>query len=397
MEDKQLQEISEIERQIAIATDPKVTFKIEGVSKAQQALASEQRDYEKVIEYGRIYLLAKRKTTELIEPNISQYHGNRFIGSDDIVTSYKLSDYGFDKKEWSRRTKLLDFPADYIDEFIDDCVGKNKEPTFYGYLNFIKKYTQPIDDDAEPEIDKAEELRQKWGVEYGQVWMLGNHQLICGDCDDRLIFRSALALGIPKMILTDPPYGMNLDTDYSKLPSTKPEGNKTYSPVKGDNQEFLYDDFGLNCHEEFWFGADYYRKSIPDGGSWLVWDKRVEEKFDAMIGSAFELIWSKNEHKREIIRWNNTLFSGNAEAKDKLHPTIKPTKVVAWIIEKYSNKGQIIIDMYSGAGSTIIACENLERICTAIEIEPKYVAVTLQRFLDAFEIEPKLKEGAWQG
>jgi DNA modification methylase len=75
---------------------------------------------------------------------------------------------------------------------------------------------------------------------------------------------------------------------------------------------------------------------------------------------------------------------------------MKPTKVVAWILSKYSNKKQIVIDMYSGSGSTIIACENLERICTAIEIEPKYVAVTLQRFLDAFEIEPIMKEGSWQ-
>jgi DNA modification methylase len=393
--DNKLAKISEIERQIVTATDPKVTFEIEGVSKAEQALAKEQRDFEKVIEYGRIYLLAKRKTTELIEPRIT-YGGDRrseqFQGN-EIVT---LKSYGFDKMEWSRRTKLLDFPEDYIDEFIDDCITKSKEPTFYGYLNFIKKYTEPIEDDAEPEIDKAEELRQKWGVEPGQVWMLGNHQLICGDCNDPIIFKSALAIGKPTMILADPPYGMNLDTDYSKMPSTKPEGNKTYDPIMGDSQEFQYNNFGLDCNEEFWFGADYYRRSIPEGGSWLVWDKRVEEKFDAMIGSAFELIWSKNEHKREIIRCNNTLFSGEAEAKNKLHPTMKPTKVVAWILSKYSNKKQIVIDMYSGSGSTIIACENLERICTAIEIEPKYVAVTLQRFLDAFEIEPIMKEGSWQ-
>ena len=195
--------------------------------------------------------------------------------------------------------------------------------------------------DAPEKIDKAELLRQKWGVEFGQVWKLGKHRLICGDC------RSIQLTG--DVIIADPPYGMNLDTDYSKLPSTKAEGNKTYSPVIGDDTPFDYQSIPIHCEEEFWFGADYYRKTIPNGGSWLVWDKRVEEKFDAMFGSAFELIWSKVKHKREIIRHNNTLFSGQAEAQGKLHPTAKPTKVIEWIIERYSNKGNIIIDPFAGS------------------------------------------------
>lgn len=229
--------------------------------------------------------------------------------------------------------------------------------------------------DAPDKIDEAELLRQKWGVELGQVWKLSKHRLYCGDCKNIQLTGD--------VIIADPPYGMNLDTDYSKLPSTKPEGNKTYDAVIGDDRPFDYQSIPLHCAEEFWFGADYYRKTIPDGGSWLVWDKRVEEKFDAMFGSAFELIWSKVQHKREIIRWNNTLFSGQKEAQGKLHPTAKPTKVIEWIIDRYSNRGNTIIDPFAGSGTTIIACENLGRICQAIEIEPKYVAVVLERWLEA--------------
>ena len=229
--------------------------------------------------------------------------------------------------------------------------------------------------DAPDKIDEAELLRQKWGVESGQVWKLSKHRLYCGDCKNIQLTGD--------VIIADPPYGMNLDTDYSKLPSTKPEGNKTYDAVIGDDRPFDYQSIPLHCAEEFWFGADYYRKTIPDGGSWLVWDKRVEEKFDAMFGSAFELIWSKVQHKREIIRWNNTLFSGQKEAQGKLHPTAKPTKVIEWIIDRYSNRGNTIIDPFAGSGTTIIACENLGRICQAIEIEPKYVAVALERWLEA--------------
>jgi DNA modification methylase len=246
------------------------------------------------------------------------------------------------------------------------------------------------DKDEQPAVDEAEELRKKWGVEVGQIWVMGKHQLICGDCNNPAVFAKAMRLGQPDMILTDPPYGMGLDTDYSKMPSTKDEGNKTYAPIISDNQAFRYNNYGLECNEEFWFGADYYHFTLPDGGSWLVWDKREQEKFDAMFGSGFELIWSKTPHKRDIIRCNNTLFSGEPEARGKLHPTIKPTKVITWLLTKYSKYEQVVIDMYAGAGTTIIACENLNRVCTAIEIVPKYVAVTLQRYYDTFERKPEL-------
>jgi DNA modification methylase len=245
--------------------------------------------------------------------------------------------------------------------------------------------------DAIPSIDKALILQDKWGVEPGQVWILGNHRLVCGNSQDPATLGLALDGNQPDLMINDPPYGMELDTDYSKMPSTKPEGNKIYSPIVGDDKPFNYGSVILRCNEEFWFGADYYHRSLPDGGSWLVWDKRVDENFDAMIGSAFELIWSKKQHKREIIRHNNTLFSGEAEAKNKLHPTIKPAKVIEWIVERYSNPGGIIADLYAGAGTTIIACENKKRRCIAIEIEPKYVAVTLDRWVSAFGIEPILE------
>lgn len=138
------------------------------------------------------------------------------------------------------------------------------------------------------------------------------------------------------MVFTDPPYGMSLDTNYSKLPSHLKNGNRDYSKIIGDNEDFtpslittIFDNFN-NCNEIFIFGADYFAELLQDknNGSWLVWDKRVEEKFDRMIGSAFELCWSKNKHKREIIRCNNTLYSGEQDAQNKVHPTQKPIKVI---------------------------------------------------------------------
>jgi len=249
--------------------------------------------------------------------------------------------------------------------------------------------------DTEPQIDKAEELRQKWGVEIGQMWQLGEHRLICGDCTDAAVVERVMGGEKADIEIHDPPYGMNLDTDYSKMPSAKKGGNKGYKPVKGDNVDFDPSHLlSSSANELFLWGADYYCELIPNKneGTWLIWDKRVEDKFDEMIGSAFELVWSRVRHKRQIIRYNNTLFSGNSEAKNKLHPTQKPTAVYEWLLNKYSKEGDISADFYLGAGSHLLACHNLNRKARAIEIDPGYVAVTLQRFKDHTGVNPILMD-----
>jgi tRNA G10 N-methylase Trm11 len=181
-------------------------------------------------------------------------------------------------------------------------------------------------------------------------------------------------------IISDPPYGMDLDTDYSKLPSTKKEGNKTYSRVIGDNSEFDPIPYLSLANEIILWGADYYADRLPKGGSWFVWDKRVDENFDKMIGSAFELCWSKIKHKREIVRCNNTLFSGEQDAKNKVHPTQKPIKVCVWFIEKLSKSNDLILDLFGGSGSTLIACEQIGRKCHMMELDPLYVDVIIKRW-----------------
>jgi DNA modification methylase len=216
----------------------------------------------------------------------------------------------------------------------------------------------------------------------GDLWILGNHRLLCGDSTDVLAVERLMDGQKADLVLTDPPYGMNLDTDYSKLPSTKAEGNKTYSPVAGDDAEYdpstVLNCFDY-CDEIIMFGADYYAKFLP-AGSWYVWDKRVEEKFDRMIGSAFELAWSKHKHKREIARFNNTLFSGEVEARNKVHPTQKPTKLIEWFFERIN--ALLVVDLYGGSGTTLIACEKTSRHCRMMELDPAYCDVIVKRWED---------------
>jgi len=256
--------------------------------------------------------------------------------------------------------------------------------------------------DAEPQIDKAEELRAKWGVEPGQLWELGDHRLLCGDSTKKEDVDRVMGGERAACCCTDPPYGMNLDTDWSDAVGSmgsigqknKTAGNK-YAPVIGDDAPFdpspIFDLW--SAKEMFLFGADYYAEHIPSrtDGSWLCWDKRKDTQADA-IGAEFELCWSKQKHKRRMLRhdWFGFLSSANAsEARNRQHPTQKPTSLICDILTQWTQGGCIVSDPYCGSGTTIIACEQLGRKCRAIEISPAYVAVALQRWADATGKTPR--------
>jgi DNA modification methylase len=238
--------------------------------------------------------------------------------------------------------------------------------------------------------DDVPPLGEETHIKRGDLFALGDHRLMCGDATS--IEDAARLLGgvSVDVILTDPPYGIALDTDYSKMPGGNAKSimhrtPNTYRPIVGDAQPFdaapIRESFG-NVAEQFWFGADYYRRSLGGSdldGSWLVWDKRSPDS-DTVIGSGFELIWSAQRHKRDLLRhyWNGAI--GSAEARGRVHPTQKPSALMAEILDRWSEAGAVVWDGFSGSGTTIIAAEQLGRRCYAMEIDPRYVAVTIERW-----------------
>lgn len=110
-----------------------------------------------------------------------------------------------------------------------------------------------------------------------------------------------------------------------------------------------------------------------------------------MWGSGFELCWSKKPHKRDLIRvkWAGIFGMETQDTKKRVHPTQKPVELVNWILERYSLKNNIVYDAFGGSGSTMVACEQLDRQCRMMELEPEYTAVILQRMAD-MGLEPEL-------
>lgn len=245
-----------------------------------------------------------------------------------------------------------------------------------------------IEEEQEIMDDEVPEVPEEPKAKLGDIYQLGNHRLMCGDSTSEEDVEKLMNGVKADMVFTDPPYGMNLDTDYSKMNGNEGCGNKYEQGIVDDfNPKMIKIIMDLNVKETFLWGADYYAELLPNknNGSWLVWDKRENEEtgnnVDNRFGSMFELCWSKNKHKREIIRY---MWAGMMKQKDydikRYHPTQKPAKLISIFLEKYSQKNEIILDLFGGSGSTLIACEQLNRKCYMMELDPHYIDVIIQRW-----------------
>lgn len=238
-----------------------------------------------------------------------------------------------------------------------------------------------VEDEA-PEVSEAEPISK-----LGEVYQLGRHRVMCGDSTKIEDVEKLMDGKKADMVFTDPPYGMNLDADYSGMKGWAT--GKKYNNVIGDHSDFNNDFINIifsmfdYVKEKFLFGGDYYVNLLPNfgkDGAWIVWDKRVDESKDKMFGSGFEMLWSQEKHQRRILRGQWAGFMGDKEARNRVHPTQKPTKILSEIIQEYSSSEQLVVDLFLGSGSTLIACEQTNRTCYGMELDPRYIDVIRRRY-----------------
>ena len=117
--------VNKASQALAQANTPAQTKQIESISRAAIAYAKEQKDYEMMVEATHLYIMARRKTTELIAPEIK--HGGDKQGNNTVT----LKDYGFTKMQWNRREMELSIPTESVDEYFDECISKGWNPSLY--------------------------------------------------------------------------------------------------------------------------------------------------------------------------------------------------------------------------------------------------------------------------
>ena len=187
--------------------------------------------------------------------------------------------------------------------------------------------------------------------------------------------------------ITDPPYGVSERTERASAGRGGPKGGKSgkgkfitandFPPIYGDSTPFNPWPW-VSMKRVVLFGANHYAPKLPPSPTWIVWDKRcgLAENDNADC----ELAWVKDAGPARIVRhyWNGMTRESEVN-EPRVHPTQKPVAVMQWIISRYAEPADIVLDPYLGSGTTLVAAKKLKHRAIGIEIEEKYCEIAAKR------------------
>lgn len=275
------------------------------------------------------------------------------------------------------------------------------------------------EDDPEVSGEHLDELRDEWETAEGQMWEIpsagGSHFIICGDCTDRAVVERVLDGAQWDMIVTDPPYGISYDKKNAFLNAIG-HSMRLEVPIAGDEKQsgtaadLWRDAFGLL--REFGKPGGVFYVTTPTGD---MLPAMLNAMADAGMPMRHGLVWVKNHmvlgrsdynYKHEFIIYGwiegaahtfngpggaTSVWEFDKPVSSKLHPTMKPIALFEYAIMNGSNTGEIVLDPFSGSGTTLLASEGAGRFARCIELDPRYVAVTLKR-AEEKGLKPRLVE-----
>ena len=284
--------------------------------------------------------------------------------------------------------------------FESQAVRDMLEALANGERDVMPDLTEPVEDPG-PQIDRADELREKWQTERGQVWEVGRHRLMCGDATRKQDVEQILAGNVPLLMVTDPPYGVNYDPAWRQgLVPNHPQQGAIGAVTNDDRAEW----------RDAWIlypGDVAYVWSAPGFLQALAGANLLFADFEIRT----QIIWAKSSfvigrghyHYQHEVCWyavkkgrtgnwlgdrsQATIWTIDRPVRnDTGHATQKPVECMARPIRNHAGD---VYDPFLGFGTTMVAAEQLGRICYGMEIEPKYVAVTLER-MAGMGLNPKL-------
>ena len=224
-------------------------------------------------------------------------------------------------------------------------------------------------------------------VKPGDVWLLGNNRLMCGDCRLKSDITTLMNGMQADLIVTDPPYNVAYTG-----------GTEDELTIQNDSMDndmfatFLRQVFGIMSDSE----GENFRASLRKAGFKIaqccVWVK------NSMVMGRQDYQWQHEpclygwkpgaSHKWYSDRKQTTTWFFDKPQRNSIHPTMKPIALMAYPICNSSAHGDIVLDIFSGSGSTLMACQQVDRICHAMEIDPKYVVGTVNRYKAMFPEQP---------
>jgi len=319
-----------------------------------------------------------------------RYEAALKMGCESVPVDFQ--DYGNEAEEWAdliadnRIAELASIDEDELTGILQEMHQnfKDFDLTLTGVEDIAARLAgaDGAGDAPEPQIDRAEELQKEWKTATGQVWSIGKHRLMCGDSTKKDDVDRLMGGVSPTLMVTDPPYGIGYE--YSKHDDS--------DSVKND--KMIEAAFLLGPSQIIWTcGLMNLSRELDKRpqSKVVVWWKKFAAAGNGLGGaSTWEPILFCGVKgatlPNDVIECPTERIPGLRE----LHSCPKPVPLFSHIIGHIPH--DIIYEPFLGSGTTLIACEQLTRICYGMEIDPKYVAVTLQRMAD-MGLKPELVEG----
>jgi len=299
------------------------------------------------------------------------------IKETDIVRYTGLTD------EQKKKYRILANKTNELAEW--DFEKLEKEIADIDFSDFSFDFAVDNEDSQASEIqeDEPPEPQEEPNAKVGDLYLLGNNRLICGDSTDPAVIDRLMDGVKADMVFTDSPYGVNIVNDKGKVGADNLAKNGVYAPVIGDDTtetaQQAYDIYSQLCDKMILWGGNYFLDFLPPSDGWLIWDKRGESGIRNNFADG-EMAWCSFHTPVRIYHqlWNGMIREG--EHEKRVHPTQKPIRMLSEILQDFTNEGDIILDVFGGSGSTLIACEQTGRTCYMAELSPEYVDVIIARW-----------------
>ena len=254
------------------------------------------------------------------------------------------------------------------------------------FKNELEDGVKDDDFDVDAELEKPALSKQ------GDIWLLGRHRLICGDSTKSETFAALMGNDKANLVITDPPYNVNYEGSAGKIKNDN-MGNEAFyefllSAFK-NTEAVMSQDASIYVFHADTEGLNF-RKAFADAGFYLsgtcIWKKQSLVLGRSPYQWQHEPVlfgWKKaGKHNWYTGRKESTIWEFDKPKKNGDHPTMKPIPLLAYPIMNSSLTNCIVLDPFGGSGSTLIACEQTDRICRTIEIDEKFCDVIVKRYIE---------------
>ncbi len=278
-------------------------------------------------------------------------------------------------------------------------LGFNLGLTGFDEKEIADLFATDSDEAKEDDFDVDAELEKPCKSKPGDVWHLGKHTVICGDSTLPETYAALLGDTKVNLVCTDPPYLVNLESTSGKIKNDDLDDEKGYEFLKSAFERFkdamakdasIYVFYATSKARVF---HDAYEDAGFKVGAGLVWKKdrlvltRTDWKYihEPIIWGwrkDGKHIWYGDQKQKTVFEFDRIKSSKEDGCG---HPSSKPVPLIAYLISQCTQTNGMVLDGFLGSASTLIACDQLNRVCFGVELEPKFVDVAVERYIKLHE------------